>query len=409
MLTLLLLTVIFHIMSVRKVASLSTTFFEKLGSPRFISAPMVDHSSLAWRTFVKKNGCDLAYTEMLNSFSFGRSKRWRAQYSDWKDYEHVSGSEELTEQAKKLDSPLILQFAGESPELIVQAARFVQHDAAAIDLNLGCPQKVAKKGNFGAYLLRDKPLVLKILTKMVNELECPITAKIRIFDSEEETLDMCRAIQDCGVSMLTVHGRTIREANQFCGPANWDRIAKIKQTLSIPVIANGGIGCYADAINCLAHTGADGVMSSEALLENPKMFSEQGDYEFRNNYPRAQINTVKEFITEANSFTLPPGQEIPNIRGHLFKIMHRMVLAPLNQDLLKQLSSLDYVKMCEVVNVLEERLKSVDFDEERALNKGLLVPTGFYMRHRGPKPVTIAVENNASIVDTSDSSVQQLC
>lgn len=391
-------------MSIRKASSLSTTFFEKIGSPRFISAPMVDHSSLAWRTFVKKNGCNLAYTEMLNSFSFGRSKRWRSQYSDWKDYKHVSGSEELTEQAKKLDTPLILQFAGESPELIVQAARFVQHDAAAIDLNLGCPQKVAKKGNFGAYLLKDKPLVLKILAKMVKELECPVTAKIRIFDSEEETLDMCRAIEDCGVSMLTVHGRTIKEANQFCGPTNWDRIAKIKQALSIPVIANGGIGCYADAINCLAHTGADGVMSSEALLENPKMFSEQGDYEFRTNYPRAQINTVKEFIAEANSYTLPPGQDVPNIRGHLFKMMHRMVLAPLNQDMLKQLSSLNYESMCAVVNVLEERLKSVDFDEERALNKGLLVPTGFYMRHRGPKPTTVSMNMKSNTTDKNIAS-----
>jgi tRNA-dihydrouridine synthase len=112
----------------------------------------------------------------------------------------------------------------------------------AIDLNLGCPQKIAKKGNYGAYLLPNKKRVLECLKAMVNNLNCPITAKIRCFDSVEETLDMCVAIENVGVKMLTVHGRTVDSLKMFTGPANWDIIRKIKQTLSIPVVANGGIG-----------------------------------------------------------------------------------------------------------------------------------------------------------------------
>ena len=77
--------------------------------------------------------------------------------------------------------------------------------------------------------------------------------------------------------MLTVHGRTVESNKLFVGSANWDIIRQIKQTLSIPIIANGGIANYSDAIRCLQETGCDGVMSSEALLENPKLFSMEGD------------------------------------------------------------------------------------------------------------------------------------
>ena len=234
---------------IRKASSLSMskTFFESIGSPRFISAPMVDQSNLAWRLLVKGNGADLAFSQMMHARNFMTDKNYRSDCVDWDDYTHSSGILESS-RAKLLDSPLIVQLAGDDPNVLVGAGKFVHHDVAAIDLNLGCPQKIAKKGNYGAYLLPDKALIVKILSTMVQELDCPITAKVRCLSTDAETLDLCKAIEDCGVSMITVHGRTADSNKLFMGPADWDIIRKVKNTLSIPVIANGGISSREDAL-----------------------------------------------------------------------------------------------------------------------------------------------------------------
>ena len=113
---------------------------------------------------------------------------------------------------------------------------------------------------------------------MVQELHVPVSCKIRTLHCDEETLSLVQAIEDSGVSLLTVHGRTAQQNKIYSGHADWDIIAKIKNKLQyVPVVANGGVSCYADVQSCLYHTGADGVMSSEALLENPRLFTEAGD------------------------------------------------------------------------------------------------------------------------------------
>ena len=227
--------------------SMSGTFYESIGSPKFISAPMVDQSNLAWRLLVRENGADLAFSQMMHARNFMTDKNYRSDCVDWDDYTHSGGIQEA-ERAKKLDGPLIVQLAGDDPHVLVEAGKYLHHDVAAIDLNLGCPQKIAKKGNYGAYLLPDKALIVKLLSAMVQNLDCPITAKVRCLSTDKETLDLCKAIEDCGVSMITVHGRTVDSNKLFVTPANWDIIRQVKNSLSIPVIANGGIACRDDAI-----------------------------------------------------------------------------------------------------------------------------------------------------------------
>lgn len=361
-------------------------FYASIGSPKFISAPMVDQSSLSFRLLVKKYNADIAFSQMMHARNFQNDPRYRSDCIDWEDYSHFEGDVVMEEYARKLDSNLIVQLAGDDPQVLVNAGKFVEHspNVAALDLNLGCPQKIAKRGNYGAYLLKDKTLVLRILKKMVAELSVPVTVKIRRLATDEDTLDLCRAIEDCGVSMLTVHGRTVENAKLYVTEADWDIIGKIKQAVRIPVVANGGISCRADALECLAYTGADAVMSSEALLENPKLFNHEGDQLFRENYVLSQIQTAKEYLQILQAYPLPrPLFQV--VRGHLFKFLYRFVDAPLGGDLRKLLAEGDFEDMKRVVALVEERLAEVNFDTEAAEAKGLINHKTWYMRHRDEK------------------------
>lgn len=209
-----------------------SSFYDIIGRPKFISAPMVDQSSLSWRLLVKRHGADLAFSQMMHAKNFQNDKKYRAECIDWNDYTHISGTTEAEEEAKFLDKPLIAQLAGNDPTILVNAGKLIHKGVAAIDLNLGCPQKIAKRGYYGAYLLKDIDLIIECLTAMVNELECPITAKIRKLDRDEDTLALCRAIEACGVQMLTVHGRTASSSKLFTGAADW--VCTVPSSVTVP-------------------------------------------------------------------------------------------------------------------------------------------------------------------------------
>lgn len=342
---------------------------------------MVDQSSLSWRLLVRKNGADLAFSQMIHAKNFVNDWRYRSHCIDWDNYTHTYGSEEVESEARRLDKNQIAQFAGDDPEYLVKAGKMIQDQVVAIDLNLGCPQKIARKGNYGAYLLPKTELVVSLLTAMVQELDVPITAKLRVLPTEYATLKMVEAVEKCGVQMITLHGRTAEASKLFTGPVNWDIIRKVKQSVSVPLIANGGISCKADVERCLDLTGADGVMSSEGLLENPKLFDDEGDALFIHQYVNAQLATVAEYISIVESFPYPrPFEAI--VRGHLFKILYRFVDAPSNRDQREILATGSWEQMKGVVEVLRERLSYVDFDTQLAEEKGLLGPTTWYMRHR---------------------------
>ena len=168
---------------------------------------------------------------------------------------------------------------------------------------------------------------------------------------------------------------------------------------NLPIIANGGIGCYADAIRCLEETGVDGVMASEGLLDNPKLFSEEGDYLYRTDFARAQLRTAKEFIEIVDSHPNPRTLNVM-ARAHLFKMLHRFITAPGNRDLLDLLSSGNYAQMCSVVHQLDERLSKVQYCVETAEEKGLLGKTSYYFRHRDERASKRVLSMPKSMVKT---------
>jgi len=190
------------------------------------------------------------------------------------------------------DHPLIVQLCGNDPAILLAAAQEICRidGVCAIDLNLGCPQGIARKGKYGAFLLQHTELVVRIVFTLSQGLDKPVTCKIRLLPSFEETLSLCHALVAAGCSLLTVHGRTKEQNKHLVGMCDWEAIRRIKERMPIPVFANGGISDLEDVLKCIEATGVDGVMSSEALLENPGLFSRNWKVQMGGGKEEAGVN-----------------------------------------------------------------------------------------------------------------------
>ncbi|XP_031961961.1 tRNA-dihydrouridine(20a/20b) synthase [NAD(P)+]-like isoform X3 [Corvus hawaiiensis] len=207
-----------------------------------ICAPMVRYSKLAFRTLVRKYSCDLCYTPMIVAADFVRSAKAR-------DSEFTTN---------KGDHPLIVQFAAKEAQVLCDAARIVCPFADGIDLNCGCPQRWAVSEGYGACLINKPELVKDMVRHVRSQIDNPkfsVSIKIRIHEDLKRTVDLCQKAEAAGVSWITVHGRSIEERHQ---PVHYDAIKIIKQSMSIPIVANGDIKTLKDAENVHHLTEADG-------------------------------------------------------------------------------------------------------------------------------------------------------
>jgi tRNA-dihydrouridine synthase 1 len=172
------------------------------------------------------------------------------------------------------DRPLLVQFCANDPDTLLAAAKLVAPRCDGVDINFGCPQRIAKKGNYGAFLMDDWDTVHNLIKKLDEELPVPVTAKIRVYDDLETSLKFAKMVEAAGAQLVAVHGRTREQKRAADVRANWAFIREIKKQLKVPVLANGDIRSLEEARACLAATGADGVLSAEPLLENPSLFSD---------------------------------------------------------------------------------------------------------------------------------------
>jgi tRNA-dihydrouridine synthase len=179
-----------------------------------------------------------------------------------------------------------------------------------IDLNLGCPQKIARRGNYGAFLLEKQETVLDILTHLVENSGTLISAKIRIFEDREDTFEYCQKLAKTGICMLTIHGRTRFQNKERIGDSDWPFIRRIKESLSIPVISNGSVREFKDVQKCLKETKCDGVMSAEGILENPSLFSGE------------ELKDMDVIAKEYMEFVIKYPDQISYVKSHLFKLFH---------------------------------------------------------------------------------------
>ena len=221
--------------------------------------PMAGVTDLAFRTICARLGANITITEMVSSRAL--------VYKDKKSAALL----------KKNEGSLCgAQIFGNDPAIMAEAAGLALEISGCdfLDINMGCPMpKIANSGD-GCGLMRTPELAGQIVAAVSKAVNVPVTVKCRLgWDKGSiNVLDFAKRMQDNGAAMLTVHGRT--RAMLYSGVADWDMITKVKQSLSIPVIANGDIVDAESALKCLKRTGADGIMIGRATFGDPWIFAQ---------------------------------------------------------------------------------------------------------------------------------------
>lgn len=235
-----------------------------LGERPVLLAPMEDVTDIGFRKMCKRFGASMVYTEFVSAEAVIRSiKSTLAKMTIDED-----------------ERPVGVQIYGRDVDSMVEAAKIVEEVRPdVIDLNFGCPvKKVAGKGA-GAGMLKNIPLLLDITREVVKAVHTPVTVKTRLgWDKEDLVItDLAEQLQGCGISALTIHGRT--RSQMYTGEADWTLIGEVKRNphIHIPIIGNGDVTTAADAMERFDRYGVDGVMIGRATFGRPWIFKEIDD------------------------------------------------------------------------------------------------------------------------------------
>lgn len=288
---------------------------------KLVLAPMVRVGTLPFRLLAAEYGADITYGEEIIDHRMLKCERKINESLGTTDFLEKGTGAVAFRTCNEERNRVVFQMGTSNAVRALTAAQLVCNDVAAIDINMGCPKSFSLSGGMGAALLTNPELIHDILTTLKRNLDIPVTCKIRLLKSSQDTVELARRIEKTGVSALAVHGR--RVADRPRDPAKWSEIADIVAALSIPVIANGDVFEYDDFQLIKNVTGAASVMVARGAMWNASIFRSKGKLlweDVKREYVRKSIlwdndvkstkHTVKEMIIHHSCLELPEGKAV---------------------------------------------------------------------------------------------------